>query len=150
MAGVLRKTMDLFLLSEPEEQQDVYEDFEEFEPEVETERTADVTPISSAASAQGRFDVVEGPELSRIVTFHPTAYNEAKTIGTAFRESIPVILNLTAMSDADGKRMLDFCAGLTYGLDGTIERVTNRVFLLSPATVEVLRDSETSDLADRI
>ena len=77
------------------------------------------------------------PELSRIVTVHPATYNEAREIGEAFRDGIPVILNLTGMSEPDAKRMVDFSAGLVFGLRGGIERVTNRVFLLSPESVHV-------------
>ena len=76
-------------------------------------------------------------ELSRITTLHPRTYNEAKTIGENFREGTPVIMNLTDMDDADAKRLVDFAAGLVFGLHGAIERVTAKVFLLSPSTVEV-------------
>ena len=84
--------------------------------------------------------VVRSPEavgISRITTIHPRTYNEAKTIGENFRDGIPVIMNLTDMSDADAKRLVDFAAGLVFGLRGSIERVTSKVFLLSPETVEV-------------
>jgi cell division inhibitor SepF len=77
-----------------------------------------------------------GP-LNRITTIHPRTYNEAKTIGEAFRDGTPVIMNLSDMSDADAKRLVDFAAGLVFGLHGTIERVTSKVFLLSPSHVEV-------------
>jgi cell division inhibitor SepF len=84
--------------------------------------------------------VVREPEvgaLNRISTVHPRTYNEAKNIGESFREGIPVIMNLTDMNDADAKRLVDFAAGLVFGLHGAIERVTSKVFLLSPAYVEV-------------
>ena len=77
-----------------------------------------------------------GP-LNRITTIHPRTYNEAKTIGESFRDGTPVIMNLSDMSDADAKRLVDFAAGLVFGLHGTIERVTSKVFLLSPVHVEV-------------
>ena len=75
--------------------------------------------------------------LSRITTIHPRTYNEAKNIGEAFRDGVPVIMNLTDMGDADAKRLVDFAAGLVFGLHGSIERVTAKVFLLSPEHVEV-------------
>ena len=74
-------------------------------------------------------------ELSRITTLHPRTYNEARTIGEHFREGMPVIMNLSEMDDNDAKRLVDFAAGLVFAVRGTIERVTNRVFLLSPANV---------------
>lgn len=73
----------------------------------------------------------------RITTLHPTTYNDARNIGEHFRNSVPVIMNLTEMDEADAKRLVDFAAGLAFGLRGSIERVTNRVFLLSPASVTV-------------
>ena len=76
----------------------------------------------------------EAVGISRITTIHPRTYNEAKTIGENFRDGIPVIMNLTDMGDADAKRLVDFAAGLVFGLRGSIERVTSKVFLLSPET----------------
>jgi len=73
----------------------------------------------------------------RITTLHPRTYNEARTIGEAFRSGTPVIMNLSEMDDADAKRLVDFAAGLTFGLHGRIERVTAKVFLLSPHNVTV-------------
>ena len=73
----------------------------------------------------------------QITTLHPRTYNEARTIGEHFRKNTPVIMNLSEMEDADAKRLVDFAAGLTFGLHGRIERVTAKVFLLSPHNVTV-------------
>jgi cell division inhibitor SepF len=73
----------------------------------------------------------------RITALHPRSYNDARRIGEEFREATPVIINLSEMDDADAKRIIDFSAGLVFALHGTIERVTNKVFLLSPANVDV-------------
>jgi cell division inhibitor SepF len=78
----------------------------------------------------------------QITTLHPTTYNEARTIGEHFRDGVPVIMNLTEMAEADAKRLVDFAAGLAFGLRGTMERVTNRVFLLSPANVQVTAEDK--------
>jgi cell division inhibitor SepF len=89
---------------------------------------------------------VPGPthatDLARITTLHPRTYNEARTIGEHFREGTPVIMNLTEMVDSDAKRLVDFAAGLIFGLHGSIDRVTNRVFLLCPANVEVTAEDK--------
>jgi cell division inhibitor SepF len=77
-----------------------------------------------------------------ITTLHPTTYREARTIGEHFREGTPVIMNLTEMEEADARRLVDFGAGLAFGLHGTMERVTNRVFLLSPANVHVTAEDK--------
>jgi cell division inhibitor SepF len=81
-------------------------------------------------------------EAYRITTLHPRTYNEARTIGEHFRDGTPVIMNLTEMGDADAKRLVDFAAGLVFGLRGTIERVTQKVFLLSPANVDVTAEDK--------
>ena len=68
---------------------------------------------------------------------HPRFYNEARTIGEHFRLGNPVIINLTDMDESEHKRLVDFASGLAFGLHGTIERVTKKVFLLSPANVSI-------------
>jgi cell division inhibitor SepF len=78
----------------------------------------------------------------QITTLHPTTYREARTIGEHFRDGVPVIINLTEMDEGDARRLVDFAAGLAFGLRGTIERVTNRVFLLSPANVQVTAEDK--------
>ncbi len=84
----------------------------------------------------------QSKSLRRIQTINPRSYNDARLIGEAFRSGVPVIMNLTEMSDADAKRLVDFSAGLSFGLHGSIERVTTSVFLLSPAHVEIGIDNE--------
>ena len=80
--------------------------------------------------------------MSRIVTLHPRTYNEARVIGENFRDGIPVIMNLSEMSDADAKRLVDFAAGLIFSVRGQIERVTSKVFLLTPPNVAVAAEDK--------
>ncbi|MCW2580507.1 MAG: sepF2 [Blastococcus sp.] len=82
------------------------------------------------------------PQPYRITTLHPRTYNEARTIGERFRDGMPVIMNLTEMDDSDAKRLVDFAAGLSFGLRGSIERVTAKVFLLSPQNVDVTAEDK--------
>jgi cell division inhibitor SepF len=84
----------------------------------------------------------EEEQRYQITTLHPTTYREARTIGEHFRDGVPVIINLTEMDEGDARRLVDFAAGLAFGLRGTIERVTNRVFLLSPANVQVTAEDK--------
>lgn len=143
MAGVFRKTMSLFALDpQDEEYRDErgYDDSQVEDYNEDDGYTAEVTPLHHQDQVAAPSEVSQ--DMYRIVTFHPRAYEEARAIGSAFREGIPVILNLTDVPEADAKRILDFCSGLVYGLDGAIEKVTQRVFLLSPATVEVYRDQQ--------
>jgi cell division inhibitor SepF len=75
--------------------------------------------------------------LARITTLQPRSYRDARTIGERYRSGVPVIMNLTELDAAEAKRLVDFAAGLTFGLHGRIERVTAKVFLLSPHNVTV-------------
>jgi len=108
-----------------------------------TERAPDRVPERTAERrAASLVDTQPVGGLDRIITIHPRAYNDAKTIGETFRGGTPVIMNLTDMDDSDAKRLVDFAAGLVFGCHGTIERVTNKVFLLSPVNVSVTAEDK--------
>ncbi len=135
MAGALKKTMVYLGLAEDELGYEEYDEYEDYDKgDGATRERAAVTPMPQRAHLSR---VSSAGELSRITTIHPRTYNEAKTIGEHFREGVPVIMNLSDMNDADAKRLVDFGAGLVFGLRGSIERVTSKVFLLSPEHVEV-------------
>ncbi|WP_049574667.1 cell division protein SepF [Streptomyces sp. SBT349] len=117
----------------------------------ESRRPGRIAPVSSITSDRQNLEksapvimpkVVSEREPYRITTLHPRTYNEARTIGEHFREGTPVIMNLTEMDDTDAKRLVDFAAGLVFGLHGSIERVTQKVFLLSPANVDVTAEDK--------
>ncbi|EDY46930.1 cell division protein SepF [Streptomyces sp. SPB074] len=74
----------------------------------------------------------------RIGTVTPSSFRDARHIGEMFRDGVPVIMNLTAMEPADAKRVVDFAAGLIFGLRGSIEKVATRVFLLTPSGTEIV------------
>ena len=76
-------------------------------------------------------------DMSEILTVHPRQYKDAKAIAEAFRDGTPVIINLSQMTDGDARRLIDFSAGLTQGLEGRIERVTTKVYLLTPEHIAV-------------
>ncbi len=101
-------------------------------------------PAGSRAKAPARPGAADG---YKITTLHPRSYNDARRIGEEFRSGTPVIMNLTELDDTDAKRIVDFAAGLVFGLRGSIERVTNKVFMLSPANVQVGADVARAQLA---
>jgi len=140
MAGALRKTMVYLGLAEDEGQYDEYEEYDDDvvdHAEQPRERHAQVTPLPTRRPVAEIVRSTHAEGLTRITTIHPRTYNEAKTIGENFREGTPVIMNLSDMDDSDAKRLVDFAAGLVFGLHGAIERVTAKVFLLSPSTVTI-------------
>ncbi|HEX6232303.1 MAG TPA: cell division protein SepF [Jiangellaceae bacterium] len=152
MAGAMRKVAAYLGLVEDHGRYDEYDDeFEEYageafdemgpdggEPESRDARPERATVASLAErrpmSVASSRSAVESP---RIVTLHPRTYNDARALGEHFRDGTPVIMNLSDMDDVDAKRLVDFAAGLIFGLRGSIDRVTAKVFLLSPADVEV-------------
>ena len=106
---------------------------------------SNVERLPTSAPLPGRG--VPMSDLSRIETIHPRSYNDARRIGEEFRVGVPVIMNLGDMDDSDAKRIIDFAAGLVFGLHGTIERITGKVFLLSPANVD-LGDQARAQIAE--
>jgi cell division inhibitor SepF len=123
-----------------------YEDYDESDPPERPDEAAARNGHSDYGGYQPTDwrpeHVPQSADLARITTLHPRTYNEARTIGEHFRDGTPVIMNLTEMVDSDAKRLVDFAAGLIFGLHGSIERVTNKVFLLSPANVEVTAEDK--------
>ncbi len=139
-----RKFMGWYSEDDVVEDQERFEDFSiapvtEIAPIERTSEPSVLAPVRKETR-----DLEAASQLSRIVTVHPSAYSDAVTIGEAFRSGTPVIMNLSDMNDEDARRLVDFAAGLTFGLHGVIERVTNRVFLLSPRSVEVTGDVQAS------
>ena len=86
----------------------------------------------------------EPSTIDRIVTLHPRTYSEARSIGEQYRQGNPVIMNLSDMEETERKRLVDFASGLVFGLHGSIERVTSKVFLLSPENVSVSNDEKNA------
>lgn len=91
-----------------------------------------VTPTKPAAQTA----------MNEILTVRPSEYKDAKMIAENFREGVPVIINLSNMNEHDAKRLIDFASGLSMGLNGRIERVTSKVFLLSPEHIEASTDDD--------
>ena len=150
MANPLRKTMVYLGLAD--------EEFENHEPTPAQPAApaAAATPHSHATNTAGRAPVTPlrrptttknaAPvEMNEILTVHPRQYRDAQVIAESFRDGIPVIINLSQMSEPDARRLIDFASGLSQGLYGKIERVTKQVFLLSPAHIVVSGDQADAE-----
>jgi cell division inhibitor SepF len=126
MASAMRKMAVYLGLVEDDRYDDDYDEYDIYDDEAADRRRVDrADDESSTQQSTGAPDQAED-----------------RTIGEHFREGTPVIMNLTEMVDSDAKRLVDFAAGLIFGLHGSIERVTNKVFLLSPANVEVTAEDK--------
>ncbi|MEJ7833506.1 MAG: cell division protein SepF [Nocardioides sp.] len=162
MSGAMRRIGEyLGLLEDTGRYDDEYDDYDA-ERGGSDHHTQETVPVASKRAAKAARTAREtrpapvadlserrrpGPtgvvaELSRITTLHPRTYNEARTVGENFRDGTPVIMNLSEMDDADAKRLVDFAAGLVFATRGSIERVTNKVFLLSPPNVTVAAEDK--------
>ena len=137
MANPLRKTMVYLGLAD-----------EEFDYEDEVP-SAPVAPVAHATQAANRAQVTPlrrpvakasgSAEMNEILTVHPRQYKDAQVIAENFREGIPVIINLSQMSEPDAKRLIDFASGLCYALNGSMEKVATGVYLLKPPPARIHR-----------
>ena len=116
----------------------------------ETYRPRSVAPLSSTRSVETPSYVknvapeVKETVIDRIITLHPRVYSEARTIGEHYRSGQPVIMNLSDMEESERKRIIDFASGLVFGHHGSIERVTSKVFLLTPPNVSVSNEEKSA------
>jgi cell division inhibitor SepF len=150
MASAVRKmAVYLGLVEDDRRYQEPYDEYDEYDEPEDAIEPAPARSDYGGYVTDHRVDPAppqpvqaQQVELARITTLHPRTYNEARTIGEHFREGTPVIMNLTEMVDSDARRLVDFAAGLIFGLRGSIDKVTNKVFLLSPANVEVTAEDK--------
>lgn len=142
MSGAMRKIGEYLGLLEDTGHYDEFDETTTHEA-VDQRQSAprDSRPAPVSDLAERRRPVSVQPEvvaeLSRITTLHPRNYNEARLVGENYRDGTPVIMNVSDMDDNDAKRLVDFAAGLIFATRGSIERITNKVFLLSPPNVTV-------------
>ena len=139
MAGVWKKTLNYLGLVEEDE--DFVDDMPEVEPAPVRRmrpqagaRACPRTPKGSCARSPRR---AVAAASSAIYKSEPKRFNEAREVADRFKEGTAVIMNLQSTEDTIARRLVDFACGLVYGLDGKIELVANRVYLLTPADVEV-------------
>ena len=113
-----------------------------FNPIPASARTAPAPAVQAVPSYQPVQE--QFPIMDQIFTIHPRFYNEARTVGERYRQGQPVLMNLSDMDESERKRLVDFASGLVFGLHGSIERVTSKVFLLTPANVRVSSENKTA------
>jgi cell division inhibitor SepF len=100
--------------------------------------------VNLAAPQQAGAIQTELPVMDQIFTIHPRFYNEARTVGEKYRQGQPVLMNLSDMDESERKRLVDFASGLVFGHFGSIERVTSKVFLLTPPNVRVSTEGKVA------
>ena len=142
MPGVLKKTLTYLGLVEEDE----FEDLDEVGATPENaevrrfQRPQAVREVELEAEHGGIVRTIPSNRAASAGSIHksePRRFNEARDIADRFKDGIPVIMNLQSTDDTIARRLVDFASGLVYGLDGKIEMVANRVYLLTPANVDV-------------
>ena len=106
------------------------------DPEPDAQRTSILRPRSEPRRVR-TLQPVQGAGASRVHLILPRSFNDAQQIADKFKDSVPVILNLQSADNELSKRLIDFASGLTYALNGSMQRVADKVFLLTPRNVEV-------------
>jgi cell division inhibitor SepF len=145
MPGAWKKTLSYLGLVEEDEDEvhDLPEDASHYADESQPHSFGRSQPVAVAPSPEtvhGGVRTLPQPRTHAATTIHkaePKRFNEARDLGDKFREGIPVIMNLQGTEDAIARRLVDFASGLVFGLGGKIEMAANRVYLLTPADVEV-------------
>jgi cell division inhibitor SepF len=107
------------------------------ESESDNAATARAPAVRTQRSARPPIEAVPNPNTTRVHLVLPRSFNDAQQIADKFKQSIPVILNLQSADTELSKRLIDFASGLTYALNGGMQRVADKVFLLTPRNVEV-------------
>lgn len=143
MSGAMRKMgVYLGLLEDAEGEYAEADAYDEPTRVTEVQSARPVSNLNERRRQPAARPTAAAAPMSRITTLHPRTYNEARVIGENYRDGIPVIMNLSEMSDPEAKRLVDFAAGLIFAVHGTLERVTNKVFLLSPPNVVVAAEEK--------
>lgn len=111
------------------------DDWTDPEPE-DAHRTSILRPRSETRRVRN-LQAVQGPGASRVHLILPRSFNDAQQLADRFKVGVPVILNLQSADAELSKRLIDFASGLTYALDGGMQRIADKVFLLTPRDVEL-------------
>jgi cell division inhibitor SepF len=142
MAGVWKKTMQYLGLVEDEELDDIDAEQEPAmqEPAPPRRASRQEAPVMAPARQEAVVRTMPHARPPALATIHraePQRFNDAREIGDRYKSGVPVIMNLQSTEDAVARRLVDFASGLVFGLAGKIEMVASRVYLLTPADMEV-------------
>lgn len=149
MAGLWRKTMKYLGLVEDDEFEAIERDGQDLDDRMLARPRTEESPLRRFGRGdQGATSMSESPEaIIRTIPKTPSAgaihraepkrFNEARELGERFKDGVPVIMNLQGTEDSIARRLVDFASGLVFAQNGKIELVAQRVYLLTPADVEV-------------
>jgi cell division inhibitor SepF len=148
MANKWKQTLEYLGLVEPNGEHAAKEGEAQSPARAEPSNVRRIAPSRGGAHAEAGQATLQAVSSASVHVTNPTTFNEVEEVGERFRGGVPVIVNLAGAPEGVAKRVLDFASGLVYGLEGQIERVGDRVFLLSPAGLEVSTE-EREKLSER-
>jgi cell division inhibitor SepF len=147
MAGVWRKTLIYLGLVEDDELDDYA--YDDLEPEERQPRSRRHGGDGAAPRSEAVVRPMPSSPQARFHLVHPAAFNDAQEVGDKFREGYSVLINLQAADPELSRRLVDFASGLAYGLGGSMKPVAEKVFLLTPAGVQVSAEERRRFLEER-
>lgn len=139
MRELWQKTLGYFGLADEEPYEDEYDDLDDerlYTRDASTVRRITRSPDVSRAERAAALRSVQSPPV-KVNIIEPKGFNDAQQIADKFKAKQPVIVNLQQIEHDLSKRLIDFSSGLTYGLNGGMQRIAEKVFLLTPSNVEV-------------
>lgn len=139
MRDVWQKTLAYFGLAEEEAFDEDYDELDEdrlYNESSSTVRKINRSPDLTRAERVAALRSVSLPQV-RVHIIQPRSFNDAQHIADKFKANIPVIINLQDCEAELAKRLIDFGSGLTYGLDGGMQKIAEKVFLVTPSNVTV-------------
>ena len=154
MSSFFRKTLSFFGLADEEDLEVEEEKRLPVRDRRETlkERTPDPESLSSRKPPRKKVSLISSArdtKKNRVFIAEPREFEEIQIIADNFKKEIPVIVNLQGVEPELSKRIIDFCSGLTYALEGDIKKVADRVFLIIPSNIEVnTRENDLFSLYD--
>ncbi len=116
---------------------DYDDDWTDPEPSPDLQRTSVLRPRLTDQRRARKLEPVRGPGTSQVHLVLPRSFNDAQQVADRYKNGIPVILNLQSADAELSKRLIDFASGLTYALEGGMQRIADKVFLLTPRDVEL-------------
>jgi cell division inhibitor SepF len=116
---------------------DYDDDWTDPEPSPSPQRTSVLRPRLTDQRSSRNLEAVRGPATSQVHLVLPRSFNDAQQVADRYKNGVPVILNLQSADAELSKRLIDFASGLTYALEGGMQRIADKVFLLTPRDVEL-------------
>jgi len=142
MNGFFKKTLSFFGLADEEEIEMETEDGNILPErknmgEIRQRNIDSVTPKRTSRKKVSLINSVRESRKAKVFIAEPKEFDEIQGIADNFKNDIPIIVNLQRVDQDISKRIIDFCSGLTYALEGDIKKVADRVFLITPSNIEV-------------